>query len=60
MDFLINEVGIKKFKCAHAKLNPVSGIVMQKVGFKYVKDDYYDSFDKTKTYDSKTYYLDIK
>lgn len=60
MDFLINEVGIKKFRCAHAKLNPVSGIVMQKVGFKYVKDDYYESFDKTKKYESKVYYLDIK
>ena len=60
MDFLINEVGIKKFRCAHAKLNPVSGIVMQKVGFKYVKDDYYESFDRTKKYESKVYYLDIK
>lgn len=59
MDYLINDVGIKKFKCSHAKLNPVSGIVMQKVGFKYVKDDYFESFDKTKKYDSKVYYLDL-
>ena len=33
---------------------------MQKVGFRYVKDDYYESFDKTKKYESKVYYLDIK
>lgn len=59
MDYLINDVGIKKFKCSHAKLNPVSGIVMQKVGFKYVKDDYFESFDKTEKYDSKVYYLDL-
>lgn len=59
MDYLINEVGIRKFKCVHAKLNPVSGVVMQKVGFKYVKDGYYESFDKTKKYDSKVYYLDL-
>lgn len=59
MDYLINDVGIKRFKCSHAKLNPVSGIVMQKVGFKYVKDDYFESFDKTKKYDSKVYYLDL-
>lgn len=59
MDYLINDVGIKRFKCSHAKLNPVSGIVMQKVGFKYVKDDYFESFDKTEKYDSKVYYLDL-
>lgn len=59
MNYLINDVGIKRFKCVHAKLNPASGAVMQKVGFKYVKDDYYESFDKTKKYESKVYYLDI-
>ena len=59
MNYLINDVEIKRFKCAHAKLNPVSGAVMQKVGFKYVKDEYYESFDKTKKYESKVYYLDI-
>lgn len=59
MEYLINEVGIKRFKSVHAKLNPASGAVMQKVGFKYVKDEYYESFDKTKKYDSKIYYLDI-
>lgn len=59
MDFLIKDIGIKKFICRHAKLNPASGAVMQKVGFKYVKDGYYESFDKTKKYESKIYYLDI-
>lgn len=59
MDYLIYEEKIKRFKCSHAKLNPVSGAVMQKVGFKYVKDDYFETFDKTKRYDSKVYYLDI-
>ena len=59
MDYLINDIGIKKFVCKHAKLNPASGAVMRKVGFKYIKDDYYESFDKTKKYESKIYYLDI-
>lgn len=59
MDFLIKEVGIKKFKCAHAKLNPASGAVMKKVGFKYVREDYYETFDKTKKYESIVYHLDI-
>ena len=59
MNYLINDVEIKRFKCVHAKLNPASGAVMQKNGFKYVKDEYYESFDKTKKYESKGYYLDI-
>lgn len=59
MDFLIKDLGIKKFICRHAKLNPASGAVMQKVGFKYIKDGYYESFDKTKKYESKIYYLYI-
>ncbi len=60
MDFLINEVGIKKFECAHVKLNPASGAVMQKVGFKYVKDAMFETFDKTQIFECKVYYLDIK
>lgn len=59
MDYLENTVEIKKFKCEHATLNPASGAVMQKVGFKYVKDATYENYDKTKKYDSKVYYLDL-
>ena len=58
MNYLENTVGIKRFICSHAKQNPASGAVMQKVGFEYVKDCFYESFDKTKKYDSKVYYLD--
>ena len=60
MNYLINDIGIKKFICSHAKQNPVSGKVMQKVGFKYVKDDYYETFDKMQKFDCKIYYLDLK
>lgn len=59
MNYLINEVGIKRFACSHAKLNPASGAVMQKVGFKYVKDEFVEKFDKSKKFDTKVYYLDI-
>ena len=59
MDYLINDIGIKKFICSHAKQNPASGIVMQKVGFKYVKDACFEKFDKTQKFDCKVYYLDI-
>lgn len=59
MNYLINDQKIKKFICKHATLNPASGKVMQKVGFKYVKNEIYESFDKTKKYESKVYYLDV-
>ena len=59
MKYLIDDVGIKKFICSHAKLNPASGAVMRKVGFKYVKDASYEKYDKTAKFESKVYYLDI-
>lgn len=59
MKYLINDVGIKKFRCSHAKLNPASGAVIQKVGFKYVKDEFIEKYDKTEIFDTKVYYLDI-
>lgn len=59
MNYLVDEVGIKKFMCSHAKLNPASGAVMKKVGFKYVRDTIIEKFDKTEQFDSKVYYLDI-
>lgn len=60
MKYLINDVGIKNFRCAHAKLNPASGAVMQKVGFKYVKDECIEKFDETESFETKVYYLDIE
>lgn len=58
MNYLINDIGIKKFICIHAKQNPASGVVMQKVGFKYVKDANFETFDKTQKFNCKVYYLD--
>ena len=60
MNYLINEVEIRSFRCSHAKLNPASGAVMQKVGFKYVKDEVVEKFDKSEKFDTKVYYLDIE
>lgn len=59
MNYLINDVGIRRFRCSHAKLNPASGAVMQKVGFKYIKDEFVEKFDKSEKFDTKVYYLDI-
>jgi [ribosomal protein S5]-alanine N-acetyltransferase len=57
--FLVNTVGIRHFICSYAKENPASGAVMRHVGFKYVKEGTYQSFDGLRKYDNKVYYLDI-
>ena len=60
LDYLVNEKGIKRFSSSHVKQNPASGAVMQKVGFKYVKDATTEKFDKSAVFDTKVYYLDIE
>lgn len=60
MDYLINNEGIKRFIGRHAKLNGASGSVMQKAGFRYVKDGWYEKIDKTGIYETKIYYYDIE
>ena len=59
MEYLINEKGIHHFRCSHVVLNPASGAVMQKVGFKYVKNEIKDKFDGSETFECKVYYLDV-
>lgn len=60
MNFLTNEVGITKFMCMHAVENPASGAVMKKVGFEFIEDTFYESFDRKKNFKSKKYYLDVE
>ena len=59
IEYLTNEVGIHKYICSHAVLNPASGAVMKKAGFKYVKDGTCEKFDKSIIFDTKIYYLDL-
>ena len=59
LEYLTNEVGIHRFRCAHAVLNPASGAVMKKAGFKYVKDETYEKFDGSRKFESKGYILDV-
>lgn len=58
LEYLTNERGIHHFVCSHAVLNPASGAVMQKAGFKYVKDKVNEKFDGSQKFDTKVYYLD--
>lgn len=57
LQFGIDVLGAKKFVAKHAKDNPNSGKVMEKVGFHYVEDGVCDSFDGTKHFESKCYEL---
>ena len=60
INYLINELKIKKLEASHAKQNIASGAIIQKLGFKYIKDEYREKFDKTMGYDTQRYYLDIR
>lgn len=60
IEFGKKELGQTKFYCCHAKDNPASGKVMEKVGFKYQNDAVYYSWDKSKKFDSKEYILEME
>lgn len=57
--YLIDEKNIYRFRCSHAILNPASGAVMRKAGFKYSHDAVYEKFDGSQKFECKVYYLDI-
>ena len=59
LSYLSNEKSIYRFRCSHAILNPASGAVMRKAGFKYVHDDTCEKYDGNKKFDTKVYHLDI-
>lgn len=59
LDFLIKEIGIKKFLCRYATENQVSGSVIRKIGFKYIGKGEFTSLDGKKIFQSEEYYLDV-
>ena len=59
MEYLVHEEKIKKFIGRHAKLNGASGSVMQKAGFRYIKDGWYKKMDNSSIYETKIYYYDV-
>ena len=59
LEYLTNEVGIHRFRCAHVVLNPASGAVMKKAGFKYIKNGSCEKFDGSKKFETKEYILDV-
>jgi len=57
IDFAVKELGKTAFFGAHAKDNPGSGKVMEKVGFVYQKDGTFASFDGKRIFESREYVL---
>lgn len=53
--FAKTELQQNKLFAYHAKDNPNSGKVMEKVGFYYLKDTEYDSMDGTKHFEAREY-----
>lgn len=51
--FAKEELKQKELFCCHAKENVASGKVMEKVGFRYVKDGSYTSFDGERTFETR-------
>lgn len=59
IDYAVKELGAKKFLGQHAIDNPNSGKVMEKVGFKYIKNGYYTKRDGTQV-EAKEYILELE
>ena len=57
-EFLIKEVGIRKFLCRYAKENQASGSVIRKVGFEYKGKGKFTSLDGKRNFESEEYYLE--
>lgn len=60
LDFGINTLKQTRFFAGHAKENSNSGKVMEKVGFHYVRDGHFDSFDGTKHHETREYMLEVE
>lgn len=58
VEFLIKEVGIRKFLCRYAKENQASGSVIRKVGFEYKGKGKFTSLDGKRNFESEEYYLE--
>ena len=60
IDFAVKELKQTRFFARHAKENTASGIVLKKIGFIYLKDGTYSSFDGKRAFESKEYVLIVK
>jgi len=59
LNFAIAEYGIRKFFACHAKDNPASGGILEKLGFVYRSDGQYSKFDGSQTFETREYFLEV-
>ena len=60
VQFGMEELKQKCFFCCHAKENPASGRVLEKLGFRYRNDGVYYSRDRKKCFEAKEYLLIVE
>jgi len=56
LEFATQHLGLEKVAGGHAKENPASGRVLQKLGFVYDRDDIVPHIDGVRFFDSREYY----
>jgi len=59
IDFAVRKLNQTSFLGRHAKENPASGRVMEKLSFVYKKDEEYSSFDGKRIFECRKYILMI-
>jgi ribosomal-protein-alanine N-acetyltransferase len=59
LSFAASALGIKRVLGGHAKANPASGRVLEKLGFVYQKDSIQPHIDGQRFFDSKDYLLEL-
>jgi len=59
VDFAKEALGLTKLFAMHAKENPSSGKVLEKVGFVYFEDGEYESFDGSRIFKSRNLLLEF-
>ena len=57
--FAKEELGIKEIMGRHAKENPASGKIFEKLGFTYIKDISYECNSGKNLYEGKEYILKL-
>ena len=60
LDFAVRNLGIRKVSGGHAKENPASAKVIEKLGFIYDRDDVTPHVDGIRHFESKEYYLNLE
>jgi len=59
LDYAAKTLGLKCIAGGHAKENPASAKVLEKLGFVYDRDDIVPHVDDIRSFDSREYYLDL-